>query len=186
MYKIEDLKVKKEIEDQIENFIFKGINIKDLQVNQDNNEFFWKLYVDLYVMDVLKLSIFQFIGLGVKLLLKNLNLPKIIVFQNKLNGENEFDLLENYEDLSQNQKMRSFNNIDIPDIYCLGILRNTVILDPSEEEFSVIESIIFVSQLNGEVQNIQSIGSSIDLSKIQQITNIVKNINKTNNKMEEC
>ncbi len=70
--------------------------------------------------------------------------------------------------------------------HCLGILRNTVILDPSEEEFSVIESIIFVSQLNGEVQNIQSIGSSIDLSKIQHITNIVKNINKNNNKMEEC
>ena len=186
MSKIEDLKLKKEIEDYIDNLIFKSINNKELQIDENNNEYYWKLYIDLFVMDTLKFSIFQYIAVGVKLLFKEIKLPKVVLFKNALNGETEYDLLENYEDLSEQNKLRSFNNIIIPDVYCFGLFKNSIILDPSEEEFAVLESIIIISCIKDEVENIQSIGSSIDLSKIQEISNLVKTIYQRNeNKMDE-
>ena len=186
MFKIEDLKIKKEMEDHIETLIFKYINNKELQINEDSKEYYWKLYIDLFVMDSLKFSIFQYIAVGVKLLIQNIKLPKVVLLKNEINGETEYDLLENYKDVSEHEKLRCFNNLFVPDVFCFGLYKNSIILDPSEEEFVVLESIIIISSLNGEIENMQSIGSSIDLSKIQEISKLVKTINKRNdNRMDE-
>ena len=186
MHRIEDLKQKKEMEDYIENLIFKSINTKEFQINENNKDYFWKLNVDLYIMDSLKFSIFQYICVGIKLLLKNLKLPKLVLFNNELTGETEFDLLEQYQDLSEEDKLKSYSNLVVPDIYCFGLYKNSILLDPSDEEFAILETIIIISCNNGEVENTQSIGSSIDLSKIQAITSLVKTISKNNsNQMDE-
>lgn len=183
MYKIEDQRTKSEIEDFIESLIFKSIKPSSLLVADNSDEFYWKFYVDIFVLDAIKFPIFQFISIGTKVLLQNIKVPKIIVFRNKLSGETEYDLLENYEDVSTRDKMRHFRDLKIPDVYCLGLYKNNILLDPSDSEFSVSDSLIIVSTLEGQIEKMQSIGSSIDLSKIEQITTLVKTL--VTEKMDE-
>jgi exosome complex RNA-binding protein Rrp42 (RNase PH superfamily) len=184
MYKT-DTKIKNEIEDYIDSLILSKIDKKWLQINKDNSLYLWKLYVDIYLLDNLKLSLLQLISIGIKQLFKNMQLPKTILMKNELTNEIEYDLLENYEDISEDDKLMSFEKIEVPEIYIFGIFKNSFLLDPSEEELSISESLLMMSYYKNEINYVQSLGANLELSKIQEISNWVKKINLEKDKMDE-
>jgi exosome complex RNA-binding protein Rrp42 (RNase PH superfamily) len=114
---------------------------------------------------------------GVKAVLKNIKLPRLVIFTNELTGEKEFDLVEMYEDVSEREKEYSIaEDIIVPDIYVFAVLNNSIFLDPTEEEFSIASSIVIISRHNEKVTNVQSIGSSVDIQKLQDISSLIKSL----------
>jgi len=177
MYKIEDLKLKKEIENYIENLILSKIDPEVLRINKTSDQFYWKLTVDVYIFDIIKMSLLQMIMIGVKTLLKTIKLPRLVIFTNEITGEKEFDLVEMYEDVSEREKEYSIaDDIIVPDVYVFAVLNNAIFLDPTEEEFSIASSIVIISSHNDKVTSVQSIGSSVDIQKIEDISSLVKSL----------
>jgi exosome complex RNA-binding protein Rrp42 (RNase PH superfamily) len=172
MYKIEkeDQKLKKELENYLDTFIFSKISTDSFKVQE---LIYWKIYIDIYVFDTIKLSILQMLAIGVKELIKGIKFPKLISFTNEITHNKEYDLLANYEDISEKENEYQIV-VDVPDVYVFSILNNAVFLDPTEEEFSVANSIVLLSTHKGSVLKIQSIGSSVDVQKILDITNMFK------------
>src|SRR5690606_28856652 len=112
---------------------------------------------------------------GTKIVLKNLKLPRAVVFTNEITGNKEFELLELYEDLSEIEKEKKID-IDVPDVFVFAILNNNVFLDPTEEEFSVSSSTVIISAHKGKVEEVQSVGSAVDIHKIQEICSIIQSL----------
>lgn len=175
MYKIEDLKLKKEVENQIENLLLSKISFDALKVNKSSDEFYWKLYIDVYIFDVLKVSLLQMLMLGIKHLLKNVKLPRVVVFTNEITGNKEFDLVELYEDVAEQEK-EYVMEVDVPDVFVFAILNNNIFLDPTEEEFSISSSTVIISSHKGRVEEVQSLGSSVDIHKIQEFSAIIQSL----------
>jgi exosome complex RNA-binding protein Rrp42 (RNase PH superfamily) len=178
MNKIEDLKLKSEIEDYIRNLILAKINKEIFFVKNDNNEiteYYWRLYIDVFIFDSVKITYLQLISLGVKQALLNLKLPKLIFFKNEISGISEFDLIENYQDVSEADKEVNLAFAAIPDILVFSLINNVLYLDPSDEEEAISNSIIIASKVGKNLESIQSIGSVVDLNRIFDITDIIKN-----------
>jgi len=177
MYKIEDVKSKKHIEDLIEELILSKIDKDALRINQNFEDFYWKLYVDIYVFDVIKMSLLQLLMIGVKAALRNISLPRLSVFTNEITGNKEYDLVEVYEDVSELEKEFSLRElIKVPDVFVFAILNNSIFLDPTEEEFSIATTIVIISSYEGKVTNFQSIGSNVDLQLINDISGLIKSL----------
>lgn len=178
MNKIEDLKLKSEIEEYIRNLILAKIDRKIFFIKNENNEiteFYWKLYIDVFIFDTVKLTYLQVIALGIKQALLNLKLPKLIFFKNEISGISEFDLIENYKDISETDKESNLPFDAIPDILVFSLINNVLYVDPSDEEEAISNSIIIASKIDKKLESIQSIGSAVDLNRILDITNIIKN-----------
>jgi len=178
--KIEDINLKNEIEDYIKNLILNKIDNKIFFLKNENNEnteYYWRLYIDVFLFDSVKITYLQIISLGVKQALLYLKLPKLIFFKNEISGISEYDLIENYKDISEQEKEVPLPLNEIPDILVFSLINNTLYIDPSDEEESISNSIIIASKLNQNLESIQSIGSSVDLNKILDISNILKNFN---------
>lgn len=178
MNKIEDMNIKIEIEDYIKNLVLKKIHKNFFYVLNENNEnsgYYWKLYIDVFLFDNIKITLLQIISLGIKQALLNLKLPKLIFFKNEISGVTEFDLIENYKDVCDVEKEIPIENIDIPDILVFSLLNNVIFMDPTDEEESISNSIIISSKNNQSLDSLQSIGTSVDLNKIMDISNIISN-----------
>lgn len=175
MYKIDDAKLKREIENHIENLILSKISYDHLKINKAHEEYYWRLYVDIYIFDLLKMNLLQLLMVGVKTVIKNVKLPGLVLFTNEITGNVEFDLLEVYQDVSEKEKEYSLNeDLSIPDVYIFAVINNTIFLDPNEEEFSIADSIVIISSHNDKITNVQSIGSSVDIQKLQDISSLIK------------
>jgi exosome complex RNA-binding protein Rrp42 (RNase PH superfamily) len=177
MYKIEDVKMKKELENHIETLLLAKINFDDFKINKNSDEYYWKIYIDIYIFDTLKLSLLQMLIIGTKILIKSIKLPKMVIFTNEITGNKEFDLIEVYEDVSEREKEYTMD-LKIPEVYLFAILNDSIYLDPNEEEFSIATSIVIISSFQGKIINVQSIGSSVDIHKIQEISSIISLLDK--------
>jgi exosome complex RNA-binding protein Rrp42 (RNase PH superfamily) len=176
MYKMEDMKLKKQIENYIETLIFSKVPMENLKIDKNNTgDYYWKIYLDIYVFDYLKMSLLQMLSIGTKAVIQKIKLPNLVLFTNEITGNKEFDLVENYEDVSDKEKEISvMANIDLPDIYVLAVLNNEVYFDPTEEETSVATSIVIISSYRGKIVNIQSIGSSVEIHKLVDLNTLLK------------
>jgi len=177
MHKFEDIKLKNEIENHIETLLLNKISIDNFKISKICDEFYWKIYVDIYIFDVVKLSLLQLLMIGTKIVIKKIKLPKLILHTNEVTGSREYDLAEVYEDISMNEREFSIEkNIEIPDIYLFAILNNSILIDPSEEEFSIASSIVIISCYKGKITETQSIGSQVDIQKIREITSFIQSL----------
>lgn len=179
--KIEDMKLKVNIEETLRNLILEKLE-KNLFCLRDNKgdltNYSWRLFIDILVFDSIKITYLHPICFGIKKALVNLKLPNLVFFRNEITGAIEFDLAENYE--GENSAMAKDINIDfenkIPDMFVFSVINNEAYLDPSDEEEVNSDSIIVLTKLNGEIENVESIGSSVELQKIFEISNKIKNL----------
>ncbi len=124
------------------------------------------------------MSLLQLLFIGVRSLINNLKVPRLVIFTNKITGNKEFDLIEVYQDVSENEKeMLLFDSLILPDVYVFAILKDSILLDPNEEEFTIASSIVIVSSHKEKIINVQSIGSSVDVNKLHEISILVKSFN---------
>ena len=180
MNKIDDIKLKNEIEEYLKQLILNKIDKNIFFVKNESNENtenYWKLSIDVFIFDSIKITLLQIISLGIKQALLNLKLPKLIFFKNEISGISEFDLIENYKNISEMEKENSLPFNNIPDILVFSLMNNVIYVDPNDEEEAISNSIIIASKINKNLESIQSIGSSVDLNRIMDITNIIKNFN---------
>lgn len=179
MNKIEDIKLKSQMEEYLKKLIIKKLDKNIFYVKSESNEktdYYWKLTVDIFIFDVIKITLLQIISMGVKKALMNIKLPMLIFFKNEITGLSEYDLVENYKDISENEKEISLDLINIPDILVFSLINNIMYLDPNDEEEAISDSIIIASKKSNSLESIQSIGSSVDLDKIMVITDVIKNL----------
>lgn len=177
MHKIEDLTLKSQIENYIDSLVLSQVAKDSLKINKDNPDYFWKLYIDVYIFDFIKLSLLQLLMLGVKEVLAEVKLPKLSVFRNEITGAVEYDLVENYEDVTDYERGTSLVLDNLPDVCVFAVINNSIFVDPSEEEWSIADSLIIVASKDNQVQSIQSVGSSIEIQQMFDISSLVKSIN---------
>ena len=178
--KIDDIKLKLQIEEHLKNLILRKLDQNAFILKDNNGEktnYNWRLFIDVLIFDSIKISYLQIISIAVKKALLNLKLPNLVFFRNEITGASEFDLAENYENDSIKAKeiAMDFDN-KIPDVYVFSLINNNAYLDPNDEEEVNSNSIIIASKLNGNLENIESVGSSVELNKIMEVSNTIKNI----------
>jgi exosome complex RNA-binding protein Rrp42 (RNase PH superfamily) len=171
---IDNQKMKNQIETMLNNLILSKINITPLQ-QQNDTQLIWKLYIDIFIFDELRLDLIQLLSIGLKQCLSELKLPKMICFYNELTNAKEYDLLSNYEELTFEQN-ESSPSLAIPNVYAFSVINNDLLLDPSNEEWKVSNCVIFISTLNTEIIHIQSIGNNIEPVIILKLKEVIKSI----------
>ena len=171
----ENTKVKNQLENLIQTLLISQIENTSLKIEKSKPEMIWKIYIDIFIFDELKISLFQLLTIGIKEALLNIKLPKIITFYNELTKNYEYDLKSNYEELTENESEYNINII-VPNVYCFAILNNLLFLDPIDEELSITNSVIFITEINQNILNIQSIGSSVDPFIYVDLGNIINTI----------
>ena len=167
--------IKNKIESLLNKLMISKINTDSLIINKDP-QLFWKLNLDIFIFDDLRMSLFQLISIGVKTTLQNVKVPKMIIFKNEIEDKFEYDLKKNYEDLTIEDSEEKIN-FEIPNIYVFSIANNSLFLDPCDEELSITPSILYVSEGNKKILNIESIGDSVEPKLYFLISDIIKNIN---------
>jgi exosome complex RNA-binding protein Rrp42 (RNase PH superfamily) len=178
MGRIEDQKIRKELETYLETLLLSHIGNDLLRINKNFDDYSWRLYVDIYAFDYIRMSLLQLLFIGVRNLIINLKVPRLVIFTNEITGYKEFDLIEAYHDVSENEKeMLLFDSLILPDIFVFAILKDAILLDPNEEEFTIASSIVIVSSHKEKIINVQSIGSSVDVNKLHEISILVKSFN---------
>ena len=168
--------IKNKIESLINKLMISKIETENLIINKDKPKLYWKLYLDIFIFDDLRMSLFQLISIGVKNVLLNVKVPKIIIFKNELEDKFDYDLRKNYEDLTIEDSEEKIH-LEIPNIYVFSIANNSLFLDPCDEELSITPSILYVSEGNKKILNIESIGDSVEPKLYFLISDIIKNIN---------
>ena len=168
--------IKSKMESLINKLMISKINTDCLIINKTEPKLYWKLYLDIFVFDDLRRSLFQLISIGIKNTLMNVKVPKMIVFKNEIDDKFEYDLRKNYEDLTIEDSEEKIN-FNIPNIYVFSIVNNFLYLDPDDEELIITPSNLYVSEANKKILNIESIGDSVDPILYSQIEEIFKNIN---------
>ena len=143
--------VKNKMESLINKLMISKINSDCLIINEKNPELYWKLYLDIFVFDDLRISLFQLISIGIKETLLNVKVPKIISFQNEVDDKFEYDLMQNYKDLTMEDSEDKIK-FDIPNISLREghSLNNPFILIT----FSVFHLISFISLSESQYENI--------------------------------
>lgn len=168
--------IKNKIESLINKLMISKIPINSLIINKNDPKLYWKLYLDIFIFDDLRLSLFQLISIGIKNTLLNVKVPKIIIFKNEIDDKFEYDLRKNYEDLTMEDSEEKIK-FEVPNIYVFSIINNNLYLDPCDEELIITQNGLYVSEYNKKVFNIESIGDSVDPILYSQITDIIQNIN---------
>ena len=168
--------IKSKMESLINKLMISKINTDSLIINKTEPKLYWNLYLDIFVFDDLRRSLFQLISIGIKNTLMNVKVPKMIVFKNEIDDKFEYDLRKNYEDLTIEDSEEKIN-FNIPNIYVFSIVNNFLYLDPDDEELIITPSNLYVSEENKKILNIESIGDSVDPILYSQIEEIFKNIN---------
>ena len=167
--------IKNKMESLINKLMISKIDTSSLVINDNETKLYWKLYLDIFVFDELRMSLFQLLSIGIKRTLLNIKVPKLIVFQNEIDDKFEYDLRKNYEDLTIEDSEEKIN-FEVPNILVFSIVNNSLFLDPSDEEMVITPSSLFVSEVNKKLLNIESIGDSVDPILYSQIAEIIKTI----------
>ena len=136
----------------------------------------WKIYVDVFVFDELKMSILQILAMGIRKVLMDVKLPKIVTFYNEITKANEYDLKANYEELAE-KDMEYFANLAPPQIFTFSVMNNKLYLDPVNEEWDISNCVIFVSVLGNKILQIQSTGGNINPLIMLELENVIANLN---------
>ena len=165
--------IKNKMESLFNKLMISKIITDCLIINQNSPKLYWKLYLDIFVFDDLRMSLFQLISIGIKETLLNVKIPKIIAFQNELDDKFEYDLMQNYKDLTMEQSEEKIN-LEIPNIYVFSIFNNNLYLDPCDEELIITPSNLYISEFNKKILNIESIGDSVEPILYSQISEIIK------------
>ena len=76
--------VKNKMESLFNKLMISKINTDCLIINQKSPKLYWKLYLDIFVFDDLRMSLFQIISIGIKETLLNVKVPKMVAFQNEI------------------------------------------------------------------------------------------------------
>ena len=168
--------IKNKMESLLNKLMISKINTDSLMINKKDPKLFWKLNLDIFVFDDLRMSLFQLISIGIKNVIQNVKVPKIIIFKNEIEDKFEYDLRKNYEDLTIEDSEEKII-CEIPNIYVYSIINNSLYLDPSDEELIITPSILYVSEGNKKILNIESIGDSVDPKLYFLISDTIKNIN---------
>ena len=167
--------VKNKMESLINKLMISKINSDCLIINEKNPKLYWKLYLDIFVFDDLRISLFQLISIGIKETLLNVKVPKIISFQNEVDDKFEYDLMQNYKDVTMEDSEDKIK-FDIPNIYVFSIINNNLYLDPCDEELIITPSNLYISEFNKRILNIESIGDSVEPILYSQISDIIQNL----------
>ena len=167
--------IKNKMESLFNKLMISKINTDCLIINQKSPKLYWKLYLDIFVFDDLRMSLFQIISIGIKETLLNVKVPKMVAFQNEIDDKFEYDLLQNYKDLTM-EDSEEVLKLEIPNIYVFSIFDNKLYLDPCDEELIITHSNLYISEYNKKLLNIESIGDSVDPILYSQISDIIQNI----------
>ena len=168
--------IKNKMESLINKLMITKINTDSLIINKDDPKLYWKLYLDIFVFDDLRMSLFQLISIGIKTTLLNVKVPKMIIFKNEIDDKFDYDLRKNYEDLTIEDSEEKID-FQVPNIYVFSIVNNNLYLDPSDEELIITPNNLYISEENKKILNIESTGDSVEPILYTQIGNIIKNIN---------
>jgi exosome complex RNA-binding protein Rrp42 (RNase PH superfamily) len=168
--------IKNKMESLINKLMISKIDASGLIINKSEPKLYWKLFLDIFVFDDLRMSLFQLISIGIKNILLDIKVPKMIIFKNEIDDKFEYDLRKNYEDLTMEESEEKIN-LDIPNIYVFSIINNCLYLDPCDEELVITPSNLYISENNKKLLNIESIGDSVDPILYSQISDIIKNVN---------
>ena len=168
--------IKNKMESLINKLMISKINSDSLIINKDEPKLYWKLYLDIFVFDDLRMSLFQLISIGIKNTLLNVKVPKMIIFRNEIDDKFEYDLRKNYEDLTIEDSEEKIN-FSVPNIYVFSIVNNDLYLDPCDEEIIITPRNLYISEENKKILNIESVVDSVDPILYTQIREIIKNIN---------
>ena len=165
--------VKNKMESLFNKLMISKINTDCLIINQNSPKLYWKLYLDIFVFDDLRMSLFQLISIGIKETLLNVKVPKMISFQNKVEEKFEYDLMLNYKDLTM-EESEEILKLEI-NIFVFSIFNNNLYLDPCDEELIITPSNLYISEYNKKILNIESIGDSVEPILYSQIDDIINN-----------
>lgn len=175
----ENLKIKNQIENLLNNMLIEKTKTDNLFIPDSKQQMIWKIYVDIFIFDEIKLSIFQMLELGLRNVLSNIKLPKIITFYNEITNNCEYDLKTNYGELAEVDS-EYYPKLTPPKILVFSVINNKLYLDPTNEELDISDSITFISVLNRKIYQIQTIGKSVNPLIILELENVISNINSDN------
>ena len=165
--------IKNKMESLFNKLMISKINTDCLIINQKSPKLFWKLYLDIFVFDDLRMSLFQLLSIGIKECLLNVKVPKMVAFQNDIDEKFEYDLMQNYKDLTMEESEEKIN-LEIPNIFVFSIFNNNLYLDPCDEELIITQSNLYISEYDKKILNIESIGDSVEPILYSQIADIIK------------
>ena len=165
--------IKNKMESLFNKLMISKINTDCLTINQKSPKLFWKLYLDIFVFDDLRMSLFQLLSIGIKECLLNVKVPKMVAFQNDIDEKFEYDLMQNYKDLTMEESEEKIN-LEIPNIFVFSIFNNNLYLDPCDEELIITQSNLYISEYDKKILNIESIGDSVEPILYSQIADIIK------------
>ena len=167
--------VKNKMESLLNKLMISKINTDCLIINEKAPKLYWKLYLDLFVFDDLRMSLLQLIAIGIKETLLNVKVPKMVAFQNEVDDKFEYDLMQNYKDLTMEESEEKIK-LEIPNIYIFSIFNNNLYLDPCDEELIITPSNLYISEYNKKILNIESIGDSVEPILYSQISDIIQHL----------
>ena len=170
------LKTKTEIENILNELIISQIDINFLIVPESKNLFIWKIFIDIFIFDEMKISLMQIISIGLNKLLKTIKFPKIIIFDNKIDKTIEYDLISNYKENNSFKENEYSIDLNPPNFFIFAILNNLLFLDPNDEEIVISNSIIFLSEINQKIIKIKSIGNFTDPVVYFDLENVIKTL----------
>ena len=170
--------IKNKMESLFNKLMISKINTDCLIINENKPKLYWKFYLDIFIFDDLRMSLFQLIAIGIKETLLNVKVPKMIAFQNEVDEKFEYDLMQNYKDLTMEESEEKIK-LEIPNIFVFSIFNNNLYLDPCDEELIISPSNLYISEYNKKILNIESIGDSVEPILYSQISDII-NQYKTN------
>ena len=164
--------IKNKMESLFNKLMISKINTDCLIINKNSPKLYWKFYLDVFIFDDLRMSLFQLISIGIKETLLNIKVPKMIVFQNEVDEKFEYDLMQNYKDMTMEESEEKIK-LEIPNIFVFSIFNNNLYLDPCDEELIITPSNLYISEYNKKILNIESIGDSVEPILYSQISDII-------------
>ena len=164
--------IKNKMESLFNKLMISKINTDCLIINKNSPKLYWKFYLDVFIFDDLRMSLFQLISIGIKETLLNVKVPKMIAFQNEVDEKFVYDLMQNYKDMTMEESEEKIK-LEIPNIFVFSIFNNNLYLDPCDEELIITPSNLYISEYNKKILNIESIGDSVEPILYSQISDII-------------
>lgn len=170
----DNTKIKNKIEQLLISMIINRTSTESLKIKNSVPTLTWKIYIDIFIFDELRLSLMQLLSIGIRECIMKLRLPKIRTFFNEVTSANEYDLESKYTDLSMKDSEYE-PKIVPPMIYVFGVINNKLYLDVNDEEFQISNSVIFIATSEKEIIHVESLGNSVNPLMLIELKNVIKN-----------
>ena len=150
----------------LDKLILQKVPKKTLSI--DNNEnYFWNLNVNIFSLEKIYINNLQSIAQCLTFLLKNAKLPRISIFKNELNGELDYDIVENeYYSL----------DLELCEFLVVGSYLGNLFVDPSLEELTCIEALILITLHDNKISHFETYGVLVDIGSFSNIDNFILKI----------